>query len=503
MPPRALLGVVMLHRVRWLLLGFLLVSLLLVPGPQVSYAQDINGCYTVGSNQYPGQNFWVADWPTVPGFHWQAEAGLPNVYLIPDSGYDWLGVSFTWLSGFLFQAKLQGNIQASPDSAAPGPYTISSAHTGEFASFDNFLLNGSTGAFTFELCFPHLATTPTPTATNFPTAAATAVPYPAGCNLYTTYTNQRGEQNSFINLPAGVYDILLYWNANDLDPSVNNPIGGAWDIQIGLSVYAVTYADFYQQVAGFSLTTVARSGEFYIDSGGLLRNGSPMSLVICPRGGFGTSTPTPTLGTPTPTAPIFGTPTNTRTPTRTPTNTRTPTSTRTPTATYTPRPTPTISFTCLTPVNEDAAECIIIDLQNTQIAIQETIAAALNPTIESFTPQPAPTVVASIDAAISLICDRDPCYTVALAKDVLFWTVDYVSKQDTAPGCEGLMILPPPDAETHFQLPSDLSVGFCGFLYVTRNFRSLFRLVSVFFFIIGFLFFLKNLMNEMSGHQAP
>lgn len=482
--------------------GLLPILLIVPPLRRIEAAphfQDVNGCYDVVSQQYPGQPFWVADWPTVPGFTHGAEAGLSNIYLVPDTE-DWTGVSFEWTGGDFFNAKLNGASQALLSSGNPGPVTFNGPHTGEVGSFDN---HSSGSAFSFTICFPHLADPPTATPTSSPTY--TPLPVPSGCQSYITYANQHSEVNSIVNLPAGSYDIRNYWNPADVDPSIPNPGGipGQWNTYIMPSYFPVAYDDFFDGVASWSLTTVARSGEFYLETQ-LLNNGSPMTMVICPPGAFATATPTPTAGTPTATAPVFGTPTNTRTPTATRTATPTRTATRTPTATFTPRPTATTNPSCATPENEDAAECVIIDLMNTEIAIQETIAAGQNPTPMLETPIQAPTTTpGTISDAVALFCDRDPCYTVALARDTLLWTVNYISQQDTAPGCEGLMMLPAEDGPTNFHIQPDLSVGFCGFLYVTRNFRSIFRLASVLFFILAFLFFLRNLLQEMSRGPMP
>lgn len=172
-------------------------------------------------------------------------------------------------------------------------------------------------------------------------------------------------------------------------------------------------------------------------------------------------------------APVLGTATATRTPT--PTSTTTPTGS--PVATLTLVPTPTLVPTCLTPVSEDAAECTIIDLLQTQIAAQ------VGPTVA--TPIVAATPVPNFQTAVAIVCEVDPCASLSVVSEGVHQVVQKLQQHQNAPDCASVTI-PGFGGSGPWALPSEgVGVGFCAFIDWTENIRGYLRALSLFF--IGFI----------------
>lgn len=128
--------------------------------------------------------------------------------------------------------------------------------------------------------------------------------------------------------------------------------------------------------------------------------------------------------TPSPTSPLLTTPTNTRTPTvtrtpsATPTGTLLPSPTSTTTNTPTTAPTATLIPTCLTPDSEDSGECVLIGLEQTQVALMQTITAPYVTAPPVLFQTSTPISADNVQTVVALACTKDPCYNYTRLKDV-------------------------------------------------------------------------------------
>lgn len=193
--------------------------------------------------------------------------------------------------------------------------------------------------------------------------------------------------------------------------------------------------------------------------------------------------------TPTRTPILFGT----ATPTRTPTVTRTPTST--PTGTLLPSVTPTASATptivpsatrppnCATPDSEDSGECALIDGQQTQIALMQTVVAAQTalPFPEMTTPTPfnPDTIIAE--------CNYEPCHAFSEVKETITDVLE--SMDQNASGCVSPPFLVSLGGGS-FGLGAYQAVwdqSFCWVVDISTSIREVMRFLSLIAF--AFIFF--------------
>lgn len=216
-------------------------------------------------------------------------------------------------------------------------------------------------------------------------------------------------------------------------------------------------------------------------------NGASFFIQLCSSAPASTPTITSTPG-------VFGTPTYTRTPTSTPTSTNTPTGTilpsSTPTVTPTPTddPTPTLISTCLTPESEDSAECVLIGIGQTQVALQQTLVAPYS------TPGPLTPVITrvppsgSASTVVAALCSKDPCYNLMRMNEIATGSLtvftladDNVCRAPTFPFAFGTGL---------FGIGNYIQVGFgntiCWFIDTTTPVRNIMRFLS----IIGVFFML-------------
>lgn len=183
------------------------------------------------------------------------------------------------------------------------------------------------------------------------------------------------------------------------------------------------------------------------------------------------------------------TPTPTRTATSTPTGTLTPSSTPTASNTPTVVPSTTPNATCLTPAGEDEAECIIIGLEQTQIALQQTMAApVLTPLpLDITTSTPVFNEVA-VSTVVAALCTKDPCYNLQKFRDTVTVSLDIFAQVDSSQ-CHQLAF-PFDFGSGQFSIGPEMATTFgdtvCWFVELTTPIRNIMRFLSV----IGVFFML-------------
>jgi hypothetical protein len=216
---------------------------------------------------------------------------------------------------------------------------------------------------------------------------------------------------------------------------------------------------FYRLDTTYNGQTVDR-WEFVANEGFALDN--------CNRPDIPTVTPSPVFnGTPGSATPYATAQTNTatasRTPTITTTSTATATASRTPTATRTPFPTATFPPGCDDPPAEDYAECQLVRLQQTQIALMETMLAPTATWVAS-TLQPTPTYI-PMDVLFEDMCEFEPCYTARVGVREMGVMLETAQASMNVPcsalpwtdgGSTGLFEMGLPQA--------DVAAGFCWFV---------------------------------------
>lgn len=423
------------------------------PPPCIIVASTVIGSHHQITFPASGFTYWNVD-----AYHWSVRAR---------PGYPGLAADFhIWQS-------LGGTGTHSQVVFTSSAWTLIPTH-GLSVSSNSYIPTGGQ-PFAMELCFADLVTpTVTPTNTPSPTPGGTLTP-----------TNTLTPVNTPTDLPEPTLPPNL---ACLVQPSILvgaqyqvNATGDKFGQQV--RAYPIPFEGYINiAVVLFSGTTNARlvnTGFQLVDLHTTsLRftssNNRPFSVQWCTVIAATTSTAVPTISS-------FATFTPSPTETSTGTLTPSPTQTRTNTPVPSNTPTRTAVTTCLTPAGEDTAECVIIGLQLTQIALQQTMAAPI-PTPAALTPVITRAENSgSFSTVVAVACTKDPCYNIVRMNDLvkdsltLFTAVDNsVCSVPSFPFAFGTGL---------FGIGNYVEVGFsnavCWVIDITTSIRTIMRFLSV------------------------
>lgn len=354
--------------------------------------------------------------------------------------------------------------------------------------------------------------TPTPT----PTAGGTPPPISPLCTVVQVPFFPASVSATFPNS----FGFIRFYARTTPGPGrvsyIPNPPNNATELSYG-EAHAIAPNTVLSEMTG---AYGDNTGEAWVEMcpNGYDQTATIQALTASPTSATNTSTLTPSMS-PTVAAASTSTASRTRTVSRTPSQTRsstvtqlsTSTPTLTPTATLTPTltPTPTIRPTWdgdCSGVNPDR------DLQCTQIAILETIAAGNKTQVVVY-----PTVVASLvvtvrptvyapgnfETAEAILINKEPFVSFGKVKRFMDGFQDVFVQNQDAPSClagsieADLQPVPPP-INTPFAIPFDyVERGFCAFVFITTPVRVYMRFVSVLLIALMFVTYVRNTLRRM------
>jgi hypothetical protein len=346
---------------------------------------------------------------------------------------------------------------------------------------------------------PTPSRTPTPTNTRTPTPFAT-IPVD-GQRVCFTYRPENGA--IIINRASHTRFVMLYDNqgqafdAQMIAQAQNGDGSYRW-----LAVEELSSNNWYYLTPVYGGVTVDRWRIQAISTVAYAR--------VCSRTDVPTVVPTATQSlTPGSVTPyVTGgtwTPTPTRTPTSTATSTSTGTPSSTPTNTRTSTPTPTFPPGCDPPPPEDYAECELIRLQLTEIALRQTMDA---PTATWVAPTMRPTATyIPMDAPFDEFCSFEPCYTTRAGVDAVRTMVEAGQSIDEVPCTNLPWIGNEPSGDIDVSLPmADVAVGYCWFVERYQPFKpfvnAAWYVLNGLFLLWYFLYSLRRLAG-MGGRGWP
>lgn len=333
------------------------------------------------------------------------------------------------------------------------PYTIS-MHTGKLGV-------NVDGPYPFSIRFCSTSLfggTPTPTITLTPSNTPTITPTPSN-----TPTSTIAPTVAPGPIPPGYTNCSTY---------VSSAVGSAWGVTVNGDLFDSYVRGLWDYPEGSRIVVSGRNSAGATISGSL---NSPAFLLISQHTLFVSFTGLDVAVSAnqfsiqvcrrvlvvTPTSAVFGTYTPTPSPTQTPI-------VSTPTVVSTSTPIPS----CATPGTEDSAECELIKLQETAVAL-------LQPPVVSY-PSVPPSPVPNYQTAVAIICLKDPCASVQIVSEGVHQVIEHLQAGSTAPDCASVSI---PFGGGPWALPSEgVGTGFCAFITWTTDLRALLRLLSVFFF---------------------
>lgn len=430
------------------------------------------GCTTPGGIPFGHYAVFVAS-----GHFTSIETSDPSsgfVFPLPDAtnvayvSAQWANINHGGLAGRYNSFDAPGGTLISSrdmyDAFFPGSRWVDTGTHITFSTVPGFVPSPIEADFCFWYYYPDAIPTPTPIAAATATPAVTNTPLPTP-------------------LPSYGSCVLINASLSDSIYSVNGTgdfFGRYWRIYSGiLPVQLTTTTPLGGSAGGITTREWLALSEHTTSVRWSSVNSFVLQLCSVP------AVP-PTI---TATSNPFATLTATRTATATRTSTATRTATATATATGTATSTPTIPPTCLTPENEDSGECVIINQQQTQIALQLTQIAISNPP-SPIIPALVDTPVPDISTAVAFICERDPCATGALLADAVGDIVIQLQQNADAPDCM-VAFADLPDTTGAFALDmSGVGPPFCAVMDMTTYYREWSRNLSVFFsFLLAYSYY--------------